>query len=69
MRVRILFGRINPETGENVGRRLYATRTFDLNEYSDMFGPGSAYANATHAVKEAYSPDELIAYSFEIEEV
>lgn len=68
VRVRIAFGRIDPDSGDVLGR-VNATRTFELNEYSDMFGPGSAYADALHAVKSRHSPDELVVYSFTIEDV
>jgi hypothetical protein len=58
--------RVDSDTGET--KRFRVTRNFTLNSYSDVFGPGSAYASAAHYVRDKYSSDELLMDSIEIEE-
>lgn len=42
-------------------------RSFKMNKYADVFGPGSAYASAIHAVRERHSSDTLVIYSITID--
>lgn len=67
VRVTINGAHIDPDTLQP--RRFTASRVIDYNMYSDMFGPGSAYASALHDVKERYSNDVLVTYSIDIEEI
>lgn len=53
------------EDGES--HRFVIRRTFTLNRYSDVFGPGSAYGSAIHAQREAHSDDTLVTHSLTIE--
>lgn len=48
-------------------RRFVVKRTFKLNRYSDLFGPGSAYASAVHAVRDRHSDETLVTHSITIE--
>jgi hypothetical protein len=48
-------------------RRFTAKRTFVLNRYTDMFGPGSAYSSAIHDVRDRHSDETLVTYSITIE--
>jgi hypothetical protein len=52
--------------GEEV-QRFRIQRTFNYRRYSDVFGPGSAYASAIHAVKDKYSDQQLVTYSLEFQ--
>lgn len=54
------------EDGEK--RRFSIKRTFTLNRYADVFGPGSAFASAIHYVRDKHSGDELLVHNFTIEE-
>jgi hypothetical protein len=47
--------------------RFTARRTFVMNRYSDVFGPGSAYASMVHAVREKHSDEVLVTYAIEID--
>lgn len=58
--------RIDEETGEE--KRIRIRRTFTMNTYRDIFGPGSAYASAIHSVREKHSGDVIITHSLTIEE-
>lgn len=48
-------------------KRFSVKRTFTLNRYSDVFGPGSAYASAVHAIRDKHSDDTLVTTSLVIE--
>lgn len=48
-------------------RKFNVKRTFTINRYSDVFGPGSAYASAIHAVRELHSHETLVTYSLTVE--
>jgi hypothetical protein len=63
--VRIRGARIDPDTQEE--RRFTVRRSFTMNRYSDVFGPGSAYHDAIRAIRDRHSNDELVVYSFDIE--
>lgn len=43
--------------------RFRIQRTFNYRNYTDVFGPGSAYASAIHAVRDKYSNETLVTYS------
>ncbi len=58
--------RLDPDTG--AAKRFRIKRTFTLNSYRDVFGPGSAYASAVHFIRDAHSGDELVVDDFVIEE-
>lgn len=55
--------RINDE-GES--RRFTVKRTGVYRQYASMFGPGSFYASAMHAVRERYSDETLVTHSIVI---
>jgi hypothetical protein len=48
-------------------RRFNVSRTFTLKTYSNVFGPGSAYASAIHSVRELHSDETLVTHSLVIE--
>lgn len=48
-------------------RRFNVRRTIKYNQYSDMFGPGSAFASATHAIRERHSDETLVTQQIIIE--
>lgn len=52
---------------EGTSRRFTVARTFKLRQYSDVFGPGSAYASAIHAVRERHSAETLVTHSITVE--
>lgn len=52
---------------EGTAHRFRLQRTFNYRQYGDMFGPGSAYADAVHFIRDKYSNEELVTYSFDVE--
>lgn len=57
--------RIDADTGRE--RRFDVKRELTYNRYTDLFGPGSVYADAIKAVRERYSEDELVTDDITIE--
>lgn len=57
----IVNGSRQTEDGEH--HRFRSQRTVRYNEYSDIFGPASAYYSAMKAVRNRHSPDKFLTYS------
>lgn len=65
-RVRLVInGQRTTDDGEE--KRFRLTRTFNYRNYRDVFGPGSAFASAMHAQRDAHSEDQLVAFSVALE--
>ncbi len=47
-------------------KRFTVKRTGTYRQYSSMFGPGSLYASAMHAVRERHSDETLVTHSIVI---
>lgn len=56
--------RIDDEGNE---KRFTVRRAFTMRQYSDVFGPGSAYASAIHAVRERHSDETLVTHTLTVE--
>lgn len=58
--------RTDPDTGDR--HRFRIRRTFKLENYRSVFGPGSAFASAIHYIRDEHSDEELVIDTFSIEE-
>src|SRR5262245_52130754 len=65
VRLKIKAGRINQDTRRE--RKFNLTSTFEMNRYTDLFGPNSAWNRALHAAADRCSDEELVVYDFDIE--
>lgn len=48
-------------------RKFRVQRTFQLNSYSDVMGPGSAYASAVKYIRDKHSEETLVTYGITVE--
>ena len=64
--VTVTFNGAHIDSGGKI-HRFRIKRSLTLNAYSDIFGPGSAYASAVKTVRDKHSDELLVTYGITVE--
>lgn len=66
-RVKLIFKGTHTDNDTKIVQRFTVQRTVNFRQFADVFGPGSAYGDALHAIKQKWSRERLLVVSASVE--